>query len=143
MPPPPDHRFHEITFYVRYFETDAMRIVHHANYLAYCEEGRSAYSRAIGANYADFEKAGFFLAVSEVNLRYLSPALYGQQVTVRVWVEEIKSRRIVFAYEIYNPADGTMHVTGVTRHICITQDGKVTRIPEDWVERWSPNPNPS
>jgi acyl-CoA thioester hydrolase len=140
LPAPTDRPVHETSFHVRYFETDGMRIVHHANYLAYCEEGRSAYSRAIGASYADFEKDGFYLAVSEVNLRYLAPAIYGQQITVRIWVEDLKSRRIVFGYEIFNTADGSLHVTGTTSHICITQEGKVTRIPSLWMARWSPTP---
>ena len=35
-------------FYVRYAETDAMRVVHHAAYLVYFEEGRSQLMRNLG-----------------------------------------------------------------------------------------------
>ena len=45
-------------FMVRYAETDAMGVVHHANYLVYFEEGRSHYMRTLGADYAEFEAAG-------------------------------------------------------------------------------------
>ena len=39
----PDDRYVcEITFHVRYAETDKMGIVHHAAYLVWFEEGRSA-----------------------------------------------------------------------------------------------------
>ena len=122
----------ENSFYVRYAETDAMGIVHHASYIVYFEEGRSHYSRERGINYADFEKTGFWLAVSEVHARYKVPARYGQFLTVRCWVEEARSRSLVFAYEIVDKASGTVHVTGQTRHICITHEGSVATLPEQW-----------
>ena len=45
-------------FYVRYAETDAMGIVHHASYVVWFEEGRSTYARARGGDYAEFERSG-------------------------------------------------------------------------------------
>ena len=82
----------ENTFYVRYAETDAMGIVHHASYIVYFEEGRSNYARQRGSDYASFERSGHYLTVAEVNARYLKPAVYGQRITVRCWIEEMKSR---------------------------------------------------
>ena len=58
-------------FYVRYAETDAMRVVHHAAYLVYFEEGRSQLMRSLGGDYADIEASGFMLPVTEVNVRYV------------------------------------------------------------------------
>ena len=49
----------ETTFHVRYAETDQMGVVHHAAYIVWFEEGRSAWMRALGSNYADFESAGY------------------------------------------------------------------------------------
>jgi acyl-CoA thioester hydrolase len=137
---PTDRYVCETTFYVRYAETDSMGIVHHANYLVYCEEARSAYSRSLGANYADFEKEGLHLVVGEIRLRFLAPAVYGQRITVRAWVEDLKSRRVTFGYEILDPDTGNVHVVGTTSHICTTHEGQVVRIPEHWTARWSGNP---
>lgn len=136
MQAPTNRRTSEVTFHVRYAETDAMRIVHHTNYLVYCEELRSHFSRDLGTNYADFEKEGFALAVSEINLRFVSPAVYGQRITVRGWVEDLKSRRITFGYQIFNPDTDQLHVSGTTSHICVTLDGAVARIPEHWMKVW-------
>ncbi len=96
----------ENTFYVRYAETDAMGIVHHASYIVYFEEGRSNYARQRGSDYASFERSGRYLTVAEVNARYIKPAIYGQLITVRCWIEEMRSRALTFAYEIVdaNPA---------------------------------------
>ena len=109
-----------------------MGIVHHASYIVYFEEGRSNYIRQRGQSYAEFEKDGYYLTVSEVNARYLRPAYYDQRLVIRCWIEELKSRQLTFAYEILSEATGDLLVTGHSKHICITHDGSVTRIPADW-----------
>lgn len=137
MQTPEDRHISEITFYVRYAETDQMGIVHHSNYLVYAEELRSQYARDFGVSYADFEsKEALALAVSEVNLRYVAPAIYGQQITIQGWVVEVKSRRVSFAYNMFNPDTNTLHVKGQTSHICVNRDGEVRRIPKTWLQLW-------
>ncbi len=128
----------ENTFYVRYAETDAMGIVHHASYIVYFEEGRSNYARQRGSDYASFERSGRYLTVAEVNARYIKPAVYGQLITVRCWIEDMKSRALTFAYEIVDAESRDLLVTGKTRHICITHDGHVTTIPDEW-RMWAVN----
>jgi acyl-CoA thioester hydrolase len=122
----------EVSFYVRYAETDAMGIIHHASYIVYFEEGRSNYARQRGSDYASFESSGRHLVVAEVHARYIKAAVYRQQITVRCWVEEMKSRSLTFAYEIVDTETGDVLVTGTTKHICITHDGRVTTLPPEW-----------
>ena len=133
---PTDRFVAENTFYVRYAETDAMGIVHHASYIVYFEEGRSNYARQRGQSYAEFEQSGYYLAVAEVSARYIKPARYGQLITVRCWIEDMKSRSLTFVYEIVDHASAAVLVTGFTRHICITHGGQVTKIPATW-RTWS------
>ncbi len=59
----------ETRFRVRFYETDAMGIVHHAAYITWFEEGRSAFMRALGYPYAEMERDGVSLAVAEVAAR--------------------------------------------------------------------------
>lgn len=129
---PSDRFVAESTFHVRYAETDAMQIVHHASYIVYFEEGRSGYARQRGSDYATFERSGYYLTVSEVHARYIGPVKYDQRVTVRCWIEEMKSRTLTFAYEIVATATQEICVTGWSKHICITHDGRVTKIPDIW-----------
>lgn len=129
--PPADRFLAETSFFVRYAETDAMGIVHHASYIVYFEEGRSHYARQRGSDYADFERSGHYLAVAEVNARYIKPARYGDRLTIRCWIEDMKSRGLTFSYEIVNTT-GELCVTGSSKHICITHNGEVARLPEAW-----------
>ena len=122
----------ETTFRVRYAETDQMGIVHHASYVVWLEEGRSQWMRAHGNSYAQFEKEGLLLVVSELCLRYKQPARYDQRVTIRCWVESVRSRQIQFNYEVVDAETGAVFINGYTQHICLDREGKVARIPNKW-----------
>lgn len=122
----------ETTFPIRYAETDAMGVVHHASYVVYFEEGRSAYTRARGRSYAEMETDGFYLAVTEVNARYKRAMRYGQTATVRCWVSNLRSRTLIFNYEIVDADTGEVCVTGETKHICLSHDGRVSKFPANW-----------
>ena len=109
-----------------------MGIVHHSAYVVWLEEGRSHYMRAQGHSYTQFEQQGLALAVSELHVRYLQPARYDQQVTVRCRVDEIKSRQITFSYEVIGTATGVTLATARSKHICIDQQGRAAQIPDRW-----------
>lgn len=127
----------ETTFHVRYAETDQMGIVHHSAYIVWFEEGRSAWSRQVGRPYADFERAGYALAVSEVGARYLAAARYDQVVTVRTCITQVRSRMMRFDYEVLDAETGERLVTGFTTHICLDRQGNPARIPEEWRQLWA------
>ena len=121
----------EMQLRARYAETDAMGIVHHCNYIVWFEAGRVEYMRQIGSSYAEVEKSGHSFAVSEIGARYLAPAYFDDLVTVRTWLEDVRSRTIAFRYEILHAETGKLLVTGFTHHICINAQGKVTSIPKE------------
>ncbi len=129
---PTDRFVAENTFHVRYAETDAMAVVHHASYIVYFEEGRSHYARQRGSDYAAFERGGHYLAVTEINARYIKAARYDQLITVRCWIAAMKSRTLTFEYEIVNADNGELFVTGHSTHICLTHAGRVATLPAEW-----------
>jgi acyl-CoA thioester hydrolase len=89
-----------IEFRVRYSETDQMGVVYHANYLVWCEIGRTELIRRRGRTYADLERDGVLLAVADASVRYHAGARYDDLVRVEAWVEELRSRSVTFAYLI-------------------------------------------
>lgn len=108
-----------------------MGIVHHASYIVWFEEGRSAYMRACGLPYSEVERRGYWFAVAEVTARFHAPARYDDQVFVRTRLAELRSRGLTFAYEVRRAVDDTLLATGETRHVCIDRTGAVRRIPDD------------
>lgn len=59
---------HSIELRVRYAETDQMQVVYHANYLVWCEVGRTELMRQLGAPYTEVERHGVGLAVVDASL---------------------------------------------------------------------------
>ena len=126
MLPPTD-----IEFRVRYAETDQMGVVYHANYLVWCEMGRTDFIRRRGMSYADMERAGTLLAVADVNARFHAAARYEELVRVRTTLAEIHSRRIVFDYLITNAETEQRLVTARTSLVSIDSRGRPRALPED------------
>ena len=126
-----DREVVETTVRVRYAETDAMGVVYHTNYLIWFEVGRGEYMHQKGGDYADFEVQGFYLPISEVDARFMAPARYGDLVTIRTWVEKLRSRSLTLAYEVVMQETGRVLVTGHTRHICTDRQGRVRVIPTE------------
>jgi acyl-CoA thioester hydrolase len=127
----------ETTFHVRSAETDAMGVVHHANYLIYFEEGRSHFMREMGSDYALMEASGYQLPVTETSLRYVGSLRYGQKLKVRTWLEENRSRRITFAYQVLSEDSEQILVSGITRHVWTDSHANVTRAPKQWTNLFS------
>lgn len=119
----------EIELRVRYAETDQMGVVYHANYLVWCEMGRTDFIRHLGLSYAAMERSGVSLAVSELSARYHAPARYDDLIRVQTTLVDVRSRMIVFEYVIANAENGTKLVSARTTLISIDRDGKPLALP--------------
>jgi acyl-CoA thioester hydrolase len=116
------------TIRVRYAETDAMGIVHHAVYPVWMELGRSDLLRAMGQGYAEWEAQGVFMAVGELKVKYRAPARYDELINVRTWVKEATRRKVVFGYEVTR--DGVRLAEGETAHLVVGPDGRSRTLPD-------------
>lgn len=125
---------HDSRIAVRYAETDAMGVVHHASYIVWFEVGRTEWLAARGYSYAAFEKSGFFLVVAEIGSRYLQPVRYGDPIILRTTPSEVQSRAIRFEYEIRHEETDTLLATGFTRHILTDHQGTIRRFPAHMME---------
>ena len=124
-----DPLYHDVEFRVRYAETDQMGVVYHTNYLIWCEVGRTDFIRARGMSYADMERAGVGLAVSELSARFHSAARYDDMVRVRTTLAEVRSRGITFDYVITRVDTGERLVTARTALVSIDATGKPIALP--------------
>jgi acyl-CoA thioester hydrolase len=133
------HTVVETTVRVRYAETDTMGVVYHANYLVWFEVGRGEYFRAFGQDYGDWEKEGYYLPVSEAYARYHAPAHYGEDVTIRTWLEKARSRSVTLDYEAVHASSRRRLASGWTRHICMDSEGRAGRLPLTMLESLGPS----
>lgn len=121
-------------FRVRYAETDQMGVVYHANYLVWCEIGRTEYLRSRGTSYRDTERAGVRLAVAEAMVRYHAPARYEDVVRVVTTLTEARSRALTFDYVITDAEHGTRFATARTLLVSLGPGGRVAPLPTAFLD---------
>ena len=103
-----------------------MGIAHHSNYVVWFEIGRTDLCRATGITYAEIERRGYLLVVTDIACRYRTPYRYDDEVLIRTSVASAASRVMKFGYELYDARGETMHAAGSTTHIWLD---KLTRRP--------------
>ncbi len=124
----------------RFAETDAMGIIHHAAYLAYLEEARVEYLRAIGHPYhavragdgEDRVPGGRDFAVLEVSVQFRKPLHFDDEVDVSLRIGAVTGTTFQVAYLL--SAGGEARATAVTVHGCVDGRGRPARLPA-WVGR--------
>jgi acyl-CoA thioester hydrolase len=121
---------HEIEIRVRYQETDAMGVLHHANYLTYFEMGRIELLRACGLSYREMEESGLLMVVVKVECRYKLPARYDDLLRLRTIVTKVSAAKVEHAYELYRDSELLAQAASVLA--CVDRAGVVQRIP-DWM----------
>ncbi len=113
---------------VRYAETDAMGIVHHAVYPVWMELGRSDLLRAMGQGYSEWEAQGVSMAVAELKVKYRAPARYDELIDIRTWVKAATRRTVVFGYEVTRA--GMRLAEGESTHLAVGPDGRSRTLPD-------------
>jgi acyl-CoA thioester hydrolase len=127
-----------VEFRVRYAETDQMSVVYHANYLVWCEIGRTELIRRLGASYAELERQGTTLAVADAALRYHAPARYDDLIRVEARVEEVRSRSVRFGYLVYrveDSGDTRRLVSAHTTLVALDDDSRPRTMPADLLQK--------
>jgi acyl-CoA thioester hydrolase len=118
---------------VRYAETDRMGLLHHANYLVYFEQARTELLRSQGLTYRDMEDQGFYLVITNVEVKFKSPARYDDVLTIRTTVSRTTPVRVEHRYEV--SCDGRPLAEGKTTLACVDRAGKLQALPDWFQER--------
>ena len=116
---------------VRFAETDAMGVVHHAAYLPYLEEARVAYLRAEGRPYGEIRAAGTDIAVVEAYVRYRRPLRFDDVVDVHVRLGSPTRSTFQIAYLL--AVGDTPAATAVTVHACVDAATGRPRPVDPWL----------
>lgn len=115
---------------VLYGQTDQMGVVYHANYLHFFELGRTELLRAAGLPYADLEKRGVFLVVTETGCRYRSGARYDETLRISTRVAALGKATVRFEYSVIAD-DGRLVAEGHTELATVNASRKPIRLPGD------------
>ena len=134
---------HALDVRVYYEDTDFSGIVYHANYLRYCERGRSDFLRMAGVRHLVMLEGETKLVwtLRRIALDYMRPARVDDLLMVRTRYTEMAGARLVGEQEIYKGAE--LLCTARIEAAGITLDGRPRRIPADIREKLQPYLTPA
>lgn len=120
---------------VRYAESDQMGVAYHANYLVWCEVGRTDFIRQLGMTYAEMERRGVMLAVADAHLRYHASARYDDVVRIATRLTGVRSRMVTFAYELHRldalGREDLRLASATTTLVSLDAEGRPTALPPE------------
>lgn len=124
----------DIQVRVRYCDVDRMGYMHHGNYAAYFEMGRTELLRLQGLSYREMEDRGIILPVRTMNVQYTRPAFYDELITIRTILEEMEGVRLLFRYSVLNENNETLCEATTTLVFADAKTGKPRRAPDFFIE---------
>lgn len=116
---------------VIYADTDAMGIVYHMNYIRWFEIGRTELMRDIGIVYADMERDGYFLPVTQIYCHFLYPLKYDDVIRIRTCLVYLRHASMRFSYEIEDESGERIMAEGYSVHAFTNREGKIIRAPKN------------
>ncbi len=126
---------HSTKIRVRYADTDQMGYMYYGNYAEFYEVGRVEMLRSLGMTYRSMEDSGIIMPVTELKCKFIKPALYDEEITVKVMIETMPSLRINFKYELFNEKQELINL-GETTLVFIDQKRNRPCMPsEDFLSR--------
>jgi acyl-CoA thioester hydrolase len=114
---------------VRFAETDAQGIAHHAVYLVWFEAARVDYLARFDGGYPGLQARGVEALTTEAHARFVAPARFDEVLTVGVRCTGLRGARFRFEYHVTR--DGDLIADGWTGHACVdAHTFRPTRVPE-------------
>ncbi|MEJ7780620.1 MAG: thioesterase family protein [Daejeonella sp.] len=126
---------HSTKIRVRYADTDQMGYMYYGNYAEFYEVGRVEMLRSLGMTYKSMEGSGIIMPVTELKCKFIKPALYDEEITVKVVLDTMPALRINFKYELFNEKEELINL-GETTLVFIDQKRNRACMPsEDFLSR--------
>ncbi|MEO5911835.1 MAG: thioesterase family protein [Pelobium sp.] len=120
---------------VRYADTDQMGYMYYGNYAAFYEVARTEMLRSVGMTYKSMEQDGIMMPVLEMKSKYIKPALYDEEIKIKVIIDQKPGVRILFKYELYNQLDELINLAETTLVFFDMQKNKPCLPPKNFSDK--------
>ncbi|CAM4002431.1 thioesterase family protein [Mucilaginibacter galii] len=123
---------------VRYGETDQMGYMYYGNYAEFFEVGRVEMLRSLGLTYRWMEEVGVMMPVLEMKCKYLKPALYDEEISIKVTMEKMPAIKIHFNYELFNEKQELIHVGETLLAFIDMKRNRPSLPPQEFLDKVKP-----
>jgi acyl-CoA thioester hydrolase len=118
---------------VRFAETDAQGIAHHASFVVWLEVARVAYLAEHAGGYLSIQAQGIEALTTEVRVHYRRAAYFDDRL--RIWTRCVDLRGARFRYEYVVERAGEIVAEGHTAHATVDAvTRRPTRVPTWFAE---------
>jgi acyl-CoA thioester hydrolase len=118
---------------VRFAETDAQRIAHHAVYLVWFEVARIEYLARFRGGYRELQAEGIEALTLDASVSFRAPARFDDRLVILTRCGDVRGARFRFHYRVER--DGGLIADGTTGHACADAGTlRPTRVPQWLVE---------
>jgi acyl-CoA thioester hydrolase len=115
-------RYHETTIKVRFNEIDAFKVAWHGHYVGWMEVGRNDLAGRFGLDAGQIAASGYIAPVVLLELKYLRPARYDEELRVRTYLRRMETATLEFFTDIFGP-DGRKCAAGRVVHSLTDSNG--------------------
>ena len=115
-------RYHETAIKVRFNEVDAFRVAWHGHYVTWMEVGRNELAGRFGLDAEQIAAAGFIAPVVLLEVKYLRPARFGEELRIRISLRRMETATLEFLATIIGQ-DGRKCATGRVVHSLTDSEG--------------------
>jgi acyl-CoA thioester hydrolase len=114
---------------IRFAETDAQGIAHHASFVVWLEVARVAYLAQHAGGYQAIRDRGIEALTTDVHVHYHRAAYFDETLTIWVRCTDLRGARFTYEYRIER--NGEVVAEGYTRHATVDRETyRPTRVPE-------------
>lgn len=103
---------------VEFYDLDPMDVVWHGNYVKYLEVARCDMLSKLGYTYVDMKNDDYAYPVATMEMKYIKPCTFGQELKVVSIVEEIEPA-LVIKYVIFDNKTGEKMFKAKTMQIAV------------------------
>ena len=121
---------------VNFYDTDAMAVVHHSNYIRWFEIGRVEFLRQAGITLTELMDDGYVFPITEVSAKYMNSGYFDDELIIETTPVALTKAKMAFSYRVLRACDDTVLVTGFTQNVVTSRaTGKITRLPDKYYDK--------
>ena len=101
-----------LSFKIYVEDTDFQGVVYHANYIKFFERARSEFLYANNISQNNLKSNNLAFVIKSINIKYISAAELGDEITVKSSVEKKSDARMIFSQKVVNINNNMEHAIG-------------------------------
>lgn len=122
-----------VEYHVNFYDTDAMEVVHHSNYIRWFEIGRVEFLREAGITLGELMDDGIVFPITDVSAKFLSRGRFDDVLVIETTPTALTKAKMAFDYRVLDAETGRVLVLGHTQNVYTSREtGRIERLSDKY-----------